>query len=42
MKKAIYIPITAIINEDTLWKIEKKEFVHKVNNLIYDFIKIIT
>lgn len=39
MKKAIYIPITAIINEDTLWKREKKEFVHKVNNLIYDFIK---
>lgn len=38
MKKAIYIPITAIINEDTLWKTEKKEFVHKVNNLIYDFI----
>lgn len=39
MKKAIYIPIEAIINESTLWKRENKEFVHKVNNLVYDFIK---
>lgn len=38
MKKAIYVPIEAIINESTLWKRENKEFVHKVNNLVYDFI----
>lgn len=39
MKKSIYIPIEAIINESTLWKSENKEFVYRVNNLIYDFIK---
>lgn len=38
MKKAIYVSISAVINEDTLWKTENKEFVHKVNNLVYDFI----